>query len=395
MRKIKLIVIKFFNLINFIINSILIKFIHLGKRKIKEKTLLIIRLDSIGDYVLVQNFFPFLKIHPLYKEYKITLCGNIIWKDLATHCNKNVFEDFIWIDKKKFKWNILYKFSILTRVYQSGFEIAVETTFSREILFGDTIIKTSKANQRIGSTGSTEDYVKWKRKFLTDEYYTKLITQRGDNTFEFYRNKEFFEKLLHQKIELNKPSIRIEEVEVELPIKKEFILIVPGAQEKARRWPEKNFSELINILLSRYDFDILLAGSTAEKSTTKRIVDSVNSERALDIAGKTTLPQLCRVISMAKLLISNDTSAVHFAASVNTPFICISNGKHFGRFNPYPEKMNIKCAYIYPGYIEKKVIDPAKLSVDLRFDKTLNINEISVKEVTEVLSDFFGKVINE
>jgi ADP-heptose:LPS heptosyltransferase len=381
MNRIKILLVKFFNLINFLINTFLIKIIQFRKREIKENSLLIIRLDSIGDYVLVQNLFNLIKLDSPYKDYKVTLCGNIIWKDLAEYCNKDAFEKFIWINKKKFKWNIPYKFRILKSVYQSGFEVAIETTFSREILFGDTIIKASKAKERIGSTGSPESYVKWKRNLFSDNYYTKLITQSEKNIFEFYRNKEFFEKLFHNKIELAKPSLNFDDVEINLPTDKEFLVVVPGAQEKARRWSEENFTELIKHLLKEYHYDILLAGSSSEKSTIMKIIDGVNSGRVFDVSGKTSLPQFGKIISLAKLLISNETSAVHFAAAVNTPFVCISNGQRFGRFMPYPEEMKIRGKYIFPSEIENQLINKEFLEGNFELFSNLDINAIGLTKV--------------
>lgn len=383
MGKIQLIFIKIGNLINFIITSLIIKIIHLKQREIIPKTLLLIRLDSIGDYILVQNFFSFFRNHTVYQDYKVTLCGNIIWKDLAEYLNEDIFDSFIWINRKKFRWNFFYKYSLLKQIFKAGYETVIETTFTREILFGDTIVKASKAKERIGSTGSPDSHLKWKRKIFSDDYYTKLITQSEKNIFEFYRNKEFFEKVLKTIIDITKPSMNFEKVEYKFPVENEFIVIVAGAQEKARRWSENNFTELIEHLLKEYHYDILLAGSTSEKIIIKKIIDRINSQRVFDISGKTTLTQFGKIISKAKLLISNETSAVHFAAPVNTPFICISNGQRFGRFMPYPEEMKIIGIYLYPDFIEKNLNESSMLSEKFRYGSNLNINEITL-----------GKVIN-
>lgn len=394
MKKIQIIFIKIGNLINFLINSLMIKIIHLQKRHIKENTLLLIRLDSIGDFVLVQNFFNILRTDSIYGKYNITLCGNIIWKDLAEYCNmetrllKNTFNNFIWINRKKFKWNFPYKFKVLKQVYLSGYEVAIETIFSREILFGDTIIKASKAKERIGSTGSPENKGKWKRKLFTDEYYTKLITQSEENLFEFYRNKEFFEKLLKKKISISKPVLDFTSVKLNLPVTKDYIVIVPGAQEKSRRWSEKKFASLIKFLLSDYQYDIVLVGAVAEKEIAKRILEEIHSERVHDFCGKTTLTELGKIISMAKLLISNETSSVHFAAALNIRFICISNGQRFGRFTPYPKEMNLTYEYIYPEYIEKRLNNTAELAEEFKFHSKFDADEISFERVLTAVKKF-------
>ena len=47
----------------------------------------------------------------------------------------------------------------------------------------------------------------WKRKLLTDKYYTKLIPASEENLFEFNRDKEFFELLLDKKLDIKCPEI--------------------------------------------------------------------------------------------------------------------------------------------------------------------------------------------
>ena len=75
---------------------------------------------------------------------------------------------------------------------------------------------------------------------------------------------------------------------------------------------------------------------------------------------------------------------MHFAAAVGTPFICISNGNHFGRFNPYPKEMNINCRYFYPEDVEKN-LDDLKYLEKYRFDSDLDINSISPNKIIKVL----------
>lgn len=378
--------IKVLNIFRFLIYQLINLLITLSKQKTQTKTLLLIRLDSIGDYVLIRNFFYSIKKSNKYKDYKITFMGNFIWKDLSETFDNDLFLDFIWVNRKKFNNNPFYKYKILKRVYKKGFEVVIDTTFSREILFGDLIVKTSRAKQKIGSTGSPDSYVKWKRNLLTDKWYTKLIPQSSENLFEFYRNKEFFENILQEKIDLLKPSLACEIVKINLPTSKEFIVIFPGAQEEKRRWSVEKFVIVIQAIMKRLNLDVIIAGSKSEIGFAEKIIYSLNTQRVFDMTGKTTLPQLAKLISQSKVLISNETSAVHFAAAVGTPFVCISNGNHFGRFNPYPEEMNIKGTYIYPPQIENQINNFKMLTQKYQFDSDLDINSISPDKAINAFS---------
>ena len=56
--------------------------------------------------------------------------------------------------------------------------------------------------------------------------------------------------------------------------------------------------------------------------------------------GETSLPELIEIIRKAEFIVTNDTSAVHFAAAVNTQAFCIWGPWEYGRFLPYKvEKM--------------------------------------------------------
>lgn len=377
--------VKFLNIIRYTIFLLIHFILTLQKQKKSPKTLLLIRLDSIGDYLLMHNFIPFVKNSGLYKNYKVTLCGNIVWKDLAETFDAKWVDKFIWLDRKKFNNNVFYKYKLLRKIYKSSFEVVCDTTYSREILFGDSIVKVSNAATRIGSTGFPDTYVKWKRNLLTDKFYTRLIKPLPGINFEFYQNKDFFEKFLITFIELIKPELAVDEITVKLPTRNEFIVVFPGGQEKQRRWSVENYSLVVQMILKEYNYDIIIAGSKAEESIAKQLVHCFNKQRVYNITGTTTLPQLAKLISISKLLISNETSAVHFAASVNTPFVCISNGQRFGRFMPYPSEMNVQGVYLYPEEIESKLNNYSLLAEKYRFGSDLDINSIKAEKVIKII----------
>ncbi len=68
------------------------------------------------------------------------------------------------------------------------------------------------------------------------------------------------------------------------------------------------------------------------------LADSLCQESSaplLNWTGRTTLSELLVVFTTAKLLLANETSAVHLAEAVNLPTVCILGGGHFARFVPY------------------------------------------------------------
>ena len=95
----KLIKLLIFSLINLCISP---------SKEIKQKSLLLIRLDAIGDYVLFRNFIKLLKKTHKYNDYKITLLGNIVWKNLSKELDYEYVDKFIWLDRNKFHKDLIY-----------------------------------------------------------------------------------------------------------------------------------------------------------------------------------------------------------------------------------------------------------------------------------------------
>jgi len=382
---------KLSNLFKFIISLLIIFIIRLKKNEILPSTLLIIRLDVIGDYVLFRNFLEVLRKSERFGKYNITLCGNIIWRELAEEFDSDFVDKFIWVDRRKFSNNFFYRYIILKSIYINGFENAIDTTYSREILFGDSIIRASNAKLRIGSSGALDKHAKWKRNLFTDKYYTKLIPMNKENHFEFYRNKEFFEKLLTENISLSKPSFDFISSNIVIDLSNEYVVFFPGAGDKKRIWDIENFTEVTKFILQHYNLDIVLLVSSKEKTIADRLENKINSKSVINLSGKSSLVDLIKIISKAKIVISNETGAVHISAATGTPFVCVSSGVFFGRFHPYPEEIFNGGYYVYPPQIMKHINKPEKLSELYRFESNLDINLIKPNDMIKQIPKVLGR----
>ena len=92
---------------------------------------------------------------------------------------------------------------------------------------------------------------------------------------------------------------------------------------------------------------------------------------------------------MQNYLISNETCAVHIGAAVNTNTICISNGNHFGRFTPYPEKITRFVKTIYPPEISDEFQNYFALVKKFHIISDVDINKITPQLMFEESKEFF------
>ncbi len=293
--------------------------------------LLLVRLDAIGDFVVFLDSAK--EYRRLYPEQKIILCANSTWVEIARAVP---YWDEVWaVDVKRLTSELSYRFETVRKIRRAGFEIAIQPTFSRVFLHGDSVIRVSGAMQRIGSVGDPVSGNS-KLKLISDRWYTALIPAAQSILAELERNAEFIRNLSGQDFEAKLPVLETRSsLPDRLKISADYFIVFPGASWKGRQWPRSNFVEVIRQLHQNYGWLAVVCGGPSEKRLCQSIVDQCPSI-AKNFGGATSLPELLELLRGARLLISNETSAVHLATAVSTPVVCILGGGHFGRFLPYP-----------------------------------------------------------
>ncbi|BBO79507.1 hypothetical protein DSCO28_00730 [Desulfosarcina ovata subsp. sediminis] len=134
---------------------------------------------------------------------------------------------------------------------------------------------------------------------------------------------------------------------VHLKPKEDYFIIFPGAASCKRMWPVDRFAEFVRSIVKETGWALVLCGTKSEFEISESII-KLSGIKAINLAGKTSLPEFSEIIRGAKLLIGNETSAVHIAATVNTPSVCILGGGHFGRFMPYSKAVDgVKPIAVY------------------------------------------------
>jgi ADP-heptose:LPS heptosyltransferase len=365
----------------------MLKFSFRKDMGMKNKKILIIKLDAIGDYVLFRNFLEEIKKSLTYKDYHITFLGNSIIKDMAETIDKNFIDDFIWVDKKNIFKKPLSIIKVANLIYNK-FNVTIHATYSREFT-GDLLVKLSEADVRIGFTGDCNNITVGEKK-ITDKWYTKLIDIDPNINFEFYRNRSFFSQILNTNLTIKKPGISIESLPETITtprLPNRFVLLFPGAQQDFRRWPASKFKLISNYLIKKHNLDIVVCGSKSDKILAK-VINDENNKRIYDFTDETSLIQLILIISKAKLVISNDTSGAHIGAALDIPTIILSQFNHYQRFVPYPPEINNKTLCILPHIFDK--FSPDELREKFKKGSSIDISLISTEDVKEAINKQFS-----
>jgi ADP-heptose:LPS heptosyltransferase len=322
-------------------------FVHFkNKRETSSgNKILFVRVDNIGDFILWLPYAEKLCIH--FSEFgKQILVCNQSCVELANELG--IFYKVIGIDTKKLSESFLYRLIILRKISALKVHTAVQPTFSRDFLTGDSIIKATRAKIKIGSIGDFSSINRLIKK-ISDRWYTYLVQASNFPMMELYRNAEFLNNIGMKNVYPELPKIPfLLNSPLDKNLEGNYFVIFPGASEKFKQWPVESFAKIVFTIFDDYGLFPVICGGSKELDLSYSLQNITKEINCINLVGRTSLPELIEVIRGGKLLVSNDTSAIHIAVAVSTPSVCILGGGHYGRFLPYPEEIKgIKPIPVY------------------------------------------------
>ena len=351
---------------------------------LRPKTLLLVRLDAIGDYLLFRNFLPLIRQNPLYKDYRITLLGNPAWRDLFETWDKKQVDEVIWLDRKRFFSDFFYRFRMLWQIRKQGFETLAVSMYSREFLYEESIAEVSGSTHKIAPKGNNFTILAQEKK-IADTFYSQFFPNKPEGMFEFYRNQEFFQHWLGNATEVKFELPILEKINSTLEIKGKYAVLFVGASWEPRCWKPEKFAKIADFLHKNYGFEIVCLGSTNEKWRADLIQKQVDFP-IRNFCGQTNLLEFSNLIAHSEIVISNDTAAVHFGAVSNRKVLCVSNAFTIGRFHPYPTELGSQVFHIYPPEVEAELADFQTVIDKYALNKKdLDIEKVSTARVIEKL----------
>lgn len=297
-------------------------------------SILLVRLDAIGDFVLWLNAAKDLRRLYPPDRYRLVLLGNALWTELAAHLPH--FDEVITVECNLLHYSFLYRIKLWQLLRSRTWAVAIHPNFSRDGNCGDAVVRVSDAVERIGSEGDQSNQPKWHR-WLSNRWYTRLLPVTFEPLMELERNAEFMRNLGIKGFRAGLPELPISTT---LPYNfdaRDYIVVAPGGSLALKQWPVERFAELSELIHRMLGVMVIICGSQSEAVSGNRLIGLVAKEAGWieDWTGKTSLLEFVSIIKGARMLIGNDSSAVHIAAAVGTPSFCVVGGGHFGRFVPY------------------------------------------------------------
>jgi heptosyltransferase-2 len=110
---------------------------------------------------------------------------------------------------------------------------------------------------------------------------------------------------------------------------KPLVALCPGSiNSRAKRWPTERYAALADRLINELGAQVMLIGSNAEAEVSLEVSNQMRNQ-PLTLTGQTDLAELVATLSLADLLVTNDTGPAHIASALGRPTLVI-----FGPTNP-------------------------------------------------------------
>jgi heptosyltransferase-2 len=286
--------------------------------------ILIIQTAFIGDVILST---PLAK--SLRRIFPHSFISFLLIPETKNCLENNPHIDEIIVYDKRKKWGLREFLRILNKIRQSDFDLAI---IPHRSLRSALLVYLSGIKQRIGfdkSAGSA--LLTHKIDYLNDLHevdrnltlLSDLCSEFKDTSPELFPSSEDYNYVRGL---LNESGIREND---------KLVCIAPGSVWPTKRWLPERFAEVAQLLMEMVDVKVVFIGSEDDRKLCQNISDLMKEKPSV-IAGKTNILQSAAIISMSKVVLSNDSAPVHIASAMKKPVAAIfgSTIPEFG-FAPY------------------------------------------------------------
>jgi ADP-heptose:LPS heptosyltransferase len=277
------------------------------------KSILIIRLDRIGDLVLSTPTFRAIRKH--LPKAKIVLLVSLYTKDIVKG-NPDI-DEVITIDKKI---GFVKKLRLIKKIRDKRFDLSIAlsycvlsimTTFLSGSRFrvgidnyGLGFLFTSKISYIQKDSGNRHEV-----EATLDVVRTIGIDTKNKALYVPINKKgEFFAETFFKNNNISTADF--------------IVAIHPGARVEYKRWAPEGFAEVADYLINKYNAKIIITGS-AEEIILSHKIESLMHNKPIITTGSLNLVKIFSILKRCHLFIGNGTGPLHIAASLNVPTIAI------------------------------------------------------------------------
>jgi lipopolysaccharide heptosyltransferase II len=160
------------------------------------------------------------------------------------------------------------------------------------------------------------------------------IEPLADETHQVDRNLHLLEAAglpaVGRKLELHVPDDARQQVddlfrERGISATDPFVALAPGASCASRRYAPSRFADVARELVRETGMRIVVVGSAKETDLLQPLLE-IQSPAIVPLIGRTTVPMLAEVVRRARLVVANNSAAMHLADAFERPAVILYSG---------------------------------------------------------------------
>ncbi len=285
----------------------------------------------IGDMVMAQSLFKLLK-----QQYP-DACIDVLapqWTAPLLSCMPEINQQIILPFKHgELRWRQRYDFAKTLRHHHYDWAILLRNSFKSAL-----IPFWAKIPQRTGWLGE------WRFGLLND--WRTLDKTHYPLMIERFMALAYPAKTALQKpyplpqLKLDADAVNDSLQTFQLDTKRPIAALCPGAEYgPAKRWPAEHFAKVAQEKLAK-GWQVWLMGSANDKTINDKI-NALCQQRCLNLAGRTNLAQAIHLLSLSRVVITNDSGLMHIAAALDRPLVVLYGSSSPTFTPPLSEKVKI------------------------------------------------------
>ena len=288
----------------------------------------IVNLELLGDYVLWLPYGRALVRYQLDQGRQVILVLNAVVAPLAERHFPECL--VVAVDRRRFvrDWRGRRHALHMLRTLRAG--VTYNVSYPRDTIIEDAVMSA------LGTAAWGFDAVfpdrPWIDRFISRHLYFRLLPAI-DGVHQTQRHRAYLNAAGVSSALLS--PIADFSNGLDAPYDGPYIVIAPGSSQGKRRWPMHQFVAVARHILAHHlGWRCLVVGTAAEREIGEQIAASLG-EQADNRAGCTDVLGLVGCIAHARLVLGNDSAAVHIAAACGVPGVAVVGGGHYERCFPY------------------------------------------------------------
>ena len=309
--------------------------------------MLIIKPSALGD---VATTLPLLcDLKALFPESRIDWLLDPTLADLVR--GHDALHELIYFDRKKIGGWLTHGTSrsnlraLIQTLKQNQYDIVFD---AQGLLRSSWLAKASGAKVRVGFADAREG-----ARFL----YTHRVNIPRLRELAVVRMRSLATAVAPQRtiVEFRMPVQPAAVLKIKAMISghQPLAAVFPGARWDAKRWSEQGYAQIVQNLTDA-GLRVLVLGSPNEKMLCQQVIEQ-SRVTALNLAGSTNLAELIAAISLARIVIGNDSGPLHVAAALGKPLVGLYGPTDPVSVGPYGQMEHV-LRFVQPGQYRNAVM---------------------------------------